>query len=144
MKKLAKVEEAKQVFAEAASWSVMKWLREKKRMRKLADETNDALDALEKEVKAEWSPKLKAAYASLDPEKANGKGKEALDPQLVAVAKKIKEADDIYYKAHWDAEDTFAEADRKLSTSLARLGSKKAIESWELHESAIKKAEAAK
>jgi hypothetical protein len=142
MKKLAKVEEAKQVFAEAASWSVMRWLREKKRMRKLADETNDLLDALEKEVKAEWSPKLTAAYASLDP-KANGKYKD-LDPQLVAVAKKIKEADDIYYKAHWDAEDTFAEADRKLSTSLARLGSKKAIESWELHEVAIKKAEAAK
>src|SRR5689334_25251035 len=107
MKKLAKVEEAKQVFAEAASWSVMKWLREKKRMRKLADETNDALDALEKEVKAQWSPKLAAAYASLDPEK-NGKGKDGLDPNLVALAKKIKEADDVYFKAHWDAEDTFA------------------------------------
>lgn len=142
MKKLAIVDEARTVFTEAASWSVMRWLREKKRVRKLADDANAALDALEKEVKAEWTPQMTAAYASLDPEK-NGKPKQTPDPQLVATAKKIKEADDLSYKAHWDAEDTFAEADKKLSTSLARVGCKKAIESWDLHEAAIKKAEAA-
>jgi hypothetical protein len=140
MKKLAKVEEAKTVFTEAASWSVMKWLREKKRVRRLADEANDALDALEKEVKAQWSAKLSAAYESLNVE--NG-AKDGVDPQLLALAKKIKEADDVSYKAHWDAEDTFAEADRKLSTALARVGCKKAIDSWIVHEVAIEKAEAA-
>src|SRR3954451_21434404 len=141
MKKLAKEEEAKTVFTEAASWSVMKWLREKKRVRRLADEANDALDALEKEVKAQWSAKLTAAYESLKVE--NGaNAKDAVDPQLLALAKKIKEADDISYKAHWDAEDTFAEADRKLSTALARVGCKKAIDSWIVHEVAIEKAEA--
>jgi hypothetical protein len=140
MKKLAKVEEAKTVFTEAASWSVMKWLREKKRVRRLADEANDALDALEKEVKAQWSAKMRSVYESLNVENGANDG---VDPQLLALAKKIKEADDVSYKAHWDAEDTFAEADRKLSTALARVGCKKAIDSWIVHEVAIEKAEAA-
>jgi hypothetical protein len=139
MKKLAKVEEAKTVFTEAASWSVMKWLREKKRVRRLADEANDALDALEKEVKAQWSAKMRSVYESLNVENGANDG---VDPQLLALAKKIKEADDVSYKAHWDAEDTFAEADRKLSTALARVGCKKAIDSWIVHEVAIEKAEA--
>jgi hypothetical protein len=142
MKRLAEVEEATKVFTEAVSWSVMKWLREKKRVRRLADEANDALDALEKEVKAQWSAKMTAAYESLKVDKGAA-AKDGVDPQLLAVAKKIKEADDISYKAHWDAEDTFAEADRKLSTALARVGCKKAIDSWIVHEAAIEKAEAA-
>jgi hypothetical protein len=141
MRKLAEVEAAKMVMTEAIDWSVMKWLREKKRVRRMADEANDALDVLEKEVKAGWSAKLTAAYESLSPEKKNGKPSATHDPELLAVAKKIKEADDISYTAHWDAEDTFAEADRKLSTSLAREGCKKAIDSWDLHEIAIRKAE---
>lgn len=140
MKKLAEVEDATKVFTEAVNWSVMKWLREKKRVRRLADEANDALDAQEKEVKAQWSAKMTAAYESLSSEKG---AKDGSDPQLLALAKKIKEADGISYKAHWDAEDTFAEADRKLSTALARVGCKKAIDSWILHEVAIDKAEAA-
>lgn len=142
MRKLAEVEAAKVVMTEAIDWSVMKWLREKKRVRRMADEANDALDVLEKEVKAGWSAKLTAAYESLtSADKKNGKTGGTHDPELLALAKKIKEADDISYKAHWDAEDTFAEADRKLSTSLAREGCKKAIDSWDLHEAAIRKAE---
>jgi hypothetical protein len=143
MRKLAEVEAAKAVMTEAIDWSVMKWLREKKRVRRMADEANDALDVLEKEVKAGWSVKLTAAYESLKPaDKKNGKAPNGThDPELLAVAKKIKETDDISYKAHWDAEDTFAEADRRLSTSLAREGCKKAIDSWDLHEAAIRKAE---
>jgi hypothetical protein len=142
MRKLAEVEAAKAVMTEAIDWSVMKWLREKKRVRRMADEANDALDVLEKEVKTDWSAKLTAAYESLKPaDKKNGKAGATHDPELLALAKKIKEADDISYKAHWDAEDTFAEADRRLSTSLAREGCKKAIDSWDLHEAAIRKAE---
>ena len=143
MRKLAEVEEARKVFSEAVDWSVMRWLREKKRVRRLADEANDALDALEKEVKAQWSATLKAAYESVK-NADKGDGKAAIgnhDPHVLATVNKIKEADDISYKAHWDAEDTFAEADRKLSTTLAREGCKKAIDSWDLHEAAIKKAE---
>jgi hypothetical protein len=41
-----------------------------------------------------------------------------------------------------DAEETFDEAERQLSTSLAREGCRKAIQSWELHEKAIRRAEA--
>jgi hypothetical protein len=46
-------------------------------------------------------------------------------------------------RAHLDAENTFDEAERQLSTRLAREGCAKAIASWELHEAAIRKAEAA-
>jgi hypothetical protein len=42
-----------------------------------------------------------------------------------------------------DAEDTFDEAEKKLSTRLAREGCRKAIDSWDLHEQAIRKSEAA-
>jgi hypothetical protein len=143
MEKIAVVEEAKAVMAESVNWSVMKWLREKKRVRRLADDANAALDVAEKEVKAHWSAKLTAAYASLKPaEKKNGDAA-AHDAQLLAQAKKIKEADELAYRVHMDAEDTFDEADRKLSTSLAREGSRKAIDSWELHEAAIRRAESA-
>jgi hypothetical protein len=41
-----------------------------------------------------------------------------------------------------DAEHTFDEAERLLSTSLAREGCQKAIRSWDLHEKAIRRAEA--
>jgi len=41
-----------------------------------------------------------------------------------------------------DAEATFDEAEKQLSTRLAREGCRKAIESWDLHEKAIRKAEA--
>jgi hypothetical protein len=55
---------------------------------------------------------------------------------------KVKEADDAARHARTDAEKTFDEAERRLSTTLAREGCKKAIHSWELHEKAIRKAEA--
>ena len=42
-----------------------------------------------------------------------------------------------------DAEDTFAEGERKLSVAMAREGAKKALATYDLHESAIRKAEAA-
>ena len=47
MHKLPEVEEAKALMNEATEWSVMKWLREKKRVRKVADQANAALDKLD-------------------------------------------------------------------------------------------------
>jgi hypothetical protein len=43
MRKLAEVDEAKALMTEGLNWSVMKWLREKKRVRRTADKANDAL-----------------------------------------------------------------------------------------------------
>lgn len=55
MRKLTEVEDAKALMTEAVEWSVMKWLREKKRVRKAADKANAALDALEQEIKRSWN-----------------------------------------------------------------------------------------
>jgi hypothetical protein len=55
--------------------------------------------------------------------------------------KNVKEMDDKAYCARMDAEKTFDEAERQLSTSLAREGCKKAIRSWNLYERALREAE---
>jgi hypothetical protein len=152
MRKLTEVEDAKALMTEAVEWSVMKWLREKKRVRKAADKANDALDALEQETKRSWSPELTAAYDELRPASSNAAaGRQApaknntdsIPPEIKLAARQIRQADEQAYRAHMDAEETFDEAERQLSTRLAREGASKAIASWELHESAIRKAEAA-
>ena len=152
MRKLTEVEDAKALMTEAVEWSVMKWLREKKRVRKAADKANDALDALEQEIKRAWSSELSAAYDELLSASSNAaagrqprmkKDTDSIPPEIRLAARQIKQADDQAYRAHMDAENTFDEAERQLSTRLAREGASKAIASWELHESAIRKAEAA-
>ena len=152
MRKLTEVEDAKALMTEAVEWSVMRWLREKKRVRKAADKANDALDALEQEIKRAWSAELAAAYGELLPASSNAaagrqpRAKNATDSisaEIRLAARHIKQADDQAYRAHMDAEETFDEAEKQLSTRLAREGASKAIASWELHESAIRKAEAA-
>jgi hypothetical protein len=151
MRKLTEVEDAKALMTEAVEWSVMRWLREKKRVRKAADKANDALDALEQEVKRAWSSELSAAYDELLSASSNAAGRQprmkkntdAISADIRLAARQIKQADDQAYRAHMDAEDTFDEAEQQLSTRLAREGASKAIASWELHESAIRKAEAA-
>ena len=65
MRKLTEVEDAKALMTEAMSWSVVKWLAEKKRVRKTADLANACLDRLDQEIKARWSDELKAAYREL-------------------------------------------------------------------------------
>jgi len=140
MKKLIEVEEAKALMIEAAAnWSVMKWLREKKRVRKTADKANDTLWALQKEVKTFWSDDLRAAYDELGKEGNSKPGRQSAD--LIALARSVKELDDAAWRAHMDAEETFDKAERILSTSMARDGARKAINSWELYEKAITKAE---
>lgn len=150
MDKIPDVEAAKTLMNEAVSWSVMKWLREKKRVRKAADQANAALDQWNRAVKDRWPDSVRVAYASF---LAQGSGNATvpsqppppspvIDPQSRLSAKKVKEADDAAYRARMDAEETFDQAERQLSTSLAREGCRKAIQSWELHEKAIRRAEA--
>jgi len=138
MRKLPEVEEAKALMTEAVEWSVMKWLKEKKRVRKVADLANNALDQLSKETKLLWTGELRAAYSALA--ENTGKGKPS-DEQTLKSVKPVKQADDEAFRAHMEAENTFDEAERQLSTSMAREGCRKAIYSWELHEKAIRLAE---
>ncbi len=140
MHKLVEVDEAKVLMREAVDWSVVKWLSEKKRVRKAADRANEALDNMQKQIREGWDSGLQAAYGELN---GHAAGTGEISPELRALAKRIKQTDDEAYRARMDAEDTFDEAERKLSTRLAREGTQKAIHSWEMYEKAIKKAEAA-
>jgi hypothetical protein len=156
MHKLIPVEQAKALMNEAIEWSVWRWLLEKKRVRTAADAAVDALNAEDKNVKAAWSDDLKKAYLELELEASmNGnsrarqkyeKAKEeakGVPAEIKLAVRKVKEADDVAEQARLDAEDTFDEAERRLSSGMAREGARKAIESWELREKSIRKAEAA-
>lgn len=150
MSKLAAVNNAKAVMREAVDWSVFKWLWEKSSVRRTADAANAALDRLNKKTKAQWAEELKSAYRQIlaehgkkkpnHPEKTTLSAE--LDPQILQALKTVKEMDDKASAARVDAEATFDEAERRLSTDMAREGCRKAIRSWELHEKAIRAAEA--
>jgi hypothetical protein len=150
MQKLPEVEAAKALMNEAMSWSVMKWLREKKTVRHTADQANALLDQLSADARARWAEGLRSAYDALVAQAADQSGADnrrkqlpsTIDSDAKATAKKIKEADDEVYRCRMDAEKTFDDAERRLSTSMAREGCRKAIHGWELHEKAIRKAEA--
>ena len=150
MEKIPAVESAKALLTEALAWSVMKWLREKKRVRKTADQANAALDQLNLAMKDRWPDDVRAAYGALVQQAAanmksrdrDGSSSPATNGQAILSAKKVKEADDEAHRARMDAEETFDTAEKQLSTALAREGCRKAIRSWELHEKAIRKAEA--
>lgn len=149
MRKVPEVEDAKVLMNEAAAWSVMRWLREKKRVRSVADKANAALDEIDRSVKARWSHEVRTAYEELSQPTVTDKSKPRTqskpkspgNPDVSEFVRRVKEADDEAYRAHMDAERTFDEAERLLSTSLAREGCRKAILSWELHEKAIDRAE---
>ena len=155
MQKLAAVEEAKALFNEAKDWGVWRWLTEKRKARSAADAAWAALEDCEKQVKAGWSDDLKKAYHEAETEAAAEKDSRAkkryekareeakdVDPKIKLAARKLKEAEVDADKLHWDAEATFDEADRRLSTSMAREGSQQAIDAWEAREKVIRKAEA--
>ena len=153
MRKLPAVEDARSIMKQGMEWGVWKWLLEKKNVRGVADQARAALDELEMKVKLTWSDDLKIAYNHLVEENGNSKhsrkqtkaakqtkGREA-DPKVLTV-KAIKEAEDDAYNAHEDAEDLFAEAEKKMSTTMAREAAGKALLAYDLHEAAIRKAEA--
>src|SRR3954466_12193741 len=137
MQTLIEVEEAKLVMVEAINWSVMKWLREKKRVRKMADRANAALDKTILDLKSAWDEDLRAAYEQLGSQSGNVK-KSNVSAELLVQANKLKHAADEAGRAREDAENTFDEAEKQLSTTMAREGCRKAIRSWELHEQMIK------
>jgi hypothetical protein len=149
MRKLPEVLEAKELMNEAMDWSAFKWLFEKPRVRQTADRANEALDRLNRRVKTKWSDEHKTTYRKLSAG-AHGGGacteKEqqpaATDSQLELLIDDILKADQAAHRARMRAEEIFDEAERQMNTSLAREGCKKAIHSWELHEKAIRKAEA--
>ncbi|HEY1270405.1 MAG TPA: hypothetical protein VGF08_00390 [Terriglobales bacterium] len=141
MRTLPEVEEARAVMTEAMGWSVMRWLREKKRVRKMADKANAALNDLNQAVKAHWSHEIRTAYIELS-QPGSVKRPHVIPAEIRQFVEQVKEADDQAYRARMDAERTFDEAERLLSTSLAREGCRKAIRSWDLHEKAIRRAEA--
>jgi hypothetical protein len=149
MRKLPEVQQAKELMNDAISWSVFTWMLEKSRVRETADQANAALDRLERATKARWSDEVKAEYKKLSGKtgavRGQQKGQQPLqtsDPQIRLLIEKVVEADSIARHARMDAEKTFDEAERQLNKSLAQEGCKKAIHSWELHEKAIRKAEA--
>lgn len=137
-------------MTDAMKWSVMKWLREKKNVRKTADQANAALDKLNREVKQRWPDPVKSAYSALEaqplaPPPRNGHQHQSsprvLDPDALVLAKRMKEANDEAYRARELAEETFDKAERQLSTRLAREGCVKAIYAWDMLEEAIRKGE---
>jgi hypothetical protein len=153
MKKLPAVEEARAIMTEGMEWGVWKWLMEKKRVREIADHARTALDELEIQVKLKWPDEYKLAYNELVSEDEPKRGRKPAknkksaagsksDPKIVAAVKAVADADDEAYNAHEDAEEVFAEAERKMSTSGAREGARMALVAYDKHEAAIKKAEA--
>lgn len=151
MRKLAAVEEARAVMTEGMEWGVWTWLLEKSRVQEIADRATAALHEADRKVKAAWSDELKTAYKELvEQEKPKRGRRQEKDPEGVNIAaevrlkaKKVKQAYDEGQRARVDAEDTFEEAERRMSTDLAREGARKALESYDLREHAIRKAEAA-
>lgn len=151
MKKLEAVEEARFIMTQGMEWGVFKWLMEKPKVRKIADRATEALNDAEDKVKITWSDDLKLAYnylATLEDDHS-GKGSQGkaipkgIDPDALAVAKGVYEADEETETMRLDAEDTFADGEKKLSVAMARDGARKALATYDLHEKAIRKAEAA-
>jgi hypothetical protein len=149
MRKLVEVQEAKALMHEAMDWSVFKWLLERSRVRETADQAKAALDASEQAVKARWSSGIKAAYkmtanVAKAPrnDQADLKPEQSLNPAILALVESVVVADDAAEHAGIDAEDTFDQAERSLSVTMARDGCRKAIHAWALREKAIRKAEA--
>ena len=95
-------------------------MAEKRRARRTADAAWEALDACEQKVKARWNADVRAAA---DSDKALRAAKHKAD------------------RAHQAAEDQFDEADRRMSTSMAREGAQIAVDPWVLREEYIRKLE---
>jgi hypothetical protein len=146
MDKIPEVEDAKALMTEAMTWSVMKWLREKKKVRKTADKANAALDRASQTIREQWPESVRTIYEVIAVQ-AVGASNPRRQPKLLDTnpdkinATQSKEKDDEAYRARMDAEATFDLAEKQLSTSLAREGCRKAIYSWDMHAKAIRIAE---
>jgi hypothetical protein len=137
MQKLIPVEEAKALMREAAGWSVWGWLTEKRRLRTTADAAWAALEDTEQRAKEAWSDEAKRVWREFDKQPGI-----RVEPELKVAIERVREADEEWREARAFAEATFDEADRRMSTELAREGTEQAIQAWELAERAIRRAEA--
>lgn len=137
MQKLGPVEEAKALMREAAEWSVWGWLTEKRKLRKAADAAWAALEEAERGIKESWSDEVKRAWREFDKP-----AKTRIEPDLKLAIERVREADEEWREARAFAEATFDEAERSMSTALAREGTAQAIQAWELAERSIRRAEA--
>jgi len=63
------------------------------------------------------------------------------DKQTKLAAKKLQAAEEEAYALRMQAEETFDEADRRMSTRMACDGARQAIEAWEQREKYIRKME---
>ncbi len=143
MRKLPAVEEAKALMTQAANdWGLWKWLTEKRRLRETADAAWAALAEAENKVKSAWPDDLKQAYTELE-SKRKANRDQPVPAEIKEVAARVKAADDEAYRAHMEAEDIFAEAEKRMSTTTAKQGAARAVEAWGLTEKAIRLAEAA-
>ena len=156
MEKLKPVEEAKALLLIAKDWSILKWLSEKKRVRRIADTGTAALDDAERKIKSTWSELLRTAYAELatpsdddDPFSAaerqfvQQQAKSDIPENIRATARRVKAADQEAYDARMRAERTFDGAERSLSASMARRGAEEAILAYDLRYKALEEAEKA-
>jgi hypothetical protein len=152
MRKLEAVEIARELMTKGSEWGTWRWLLEKPRVRQAADRATEALAAANAKVKSAWSDDFKSAYGALVGEAALGRHRKAksnretapADPKFLVAAKSVKEADDEAERAVAEAESLFAEAERRMSADLARQAARKALESYDLREKAIREAEAAR
>jgi hypothetical protein len=145
MRKLNSVEEAKALLNEGKDWGVWRWLTEKKRVRAAADAAWADLEEVEKEIKSSWGDDLRKAYRELQvASKKTVEEAKGVDAELKAFAARLKHEDDEAFQARMTAEETFDEAERRMSAALARQGSEQAIAAYDLREKFIRKAEAAK
>lgn len=133
MKELTEVEQARALMTEAIEWSVMKWLSEKKRVRKCADRANQVLNEVEAALHARWGPEFRSAYEQSG----------ATSPETKQLASRIRREHDAANKFRMEAEKTFDVAEKRLSTAMAREGCRQAIEGWDHHLEAIRLAETA-
>jgi len=146
MRKLNAVEEARAVMKEGAGWSAWKWMLEKHGVREIADRATAALARANQRAKSAWPKELKAAYEACEngsKSKTGSSEQEALSPELMLSAKRVKKADDRAARATLEAEQMFDEAERAFSADMARQAARKALESNDLRESAIRETEAA-
>lgn len=153
MQRISEVETARRLMTEGREWSAVRWLLEKKRVREAADRATAALARAREQAAEAWSDELWTAYEEAaaaaragESAKARNAWEKARDaakglPAAVReAAKRIHEADLEAFRCTAAAEEMFAEAERKRSISLAREAARKALESYDLREKAVRKA----
>ena len=143
---LPEVVEAKGLMAEATEWSVFTWMLRKGEVRATADRANAALDRLKRAMKSRWSSEISLAYKDTksqgDLYGAAAYRCNTIDPERRIFLRKVQDGEAAARRARKDAEETFDEAEKRLSTDLAREGCRKALRQWELDLKVIRLAEA--